>query len=508
MIIRKLTPLTIAAALLLPISVTAGRVIDIDTPSLKVYLPDKELNTGRFVVVCPGGGYGALATGREGHDWAPYFNKLGIGIGVLSYTLPRHDCRIPQNEAFAALKLVRDSATVWDVNPRDVGIMGSSAGGHLAATVSTLGGPLERPDFQILLYPVISMQDDITNIITRRNLMGDNPSQELKDVFSGEIAASWETPRAFIALSDDDRTVDPLNSTRYYEALKKAGVPATLHIYPSGDHGWGILERFRYKNEMLTALESWLASFEPRPDDTPGLKRVGQQPTLFIIGDSTVKNEDRDDNTKWGWGTLIETMLDTSRIAVENHARPGRSARSYREEGLWDRVIKAVRPGDFVMIQFGHNDSSPLNTGRCRGDLPGIGDESEPIVVIKNGRAVDVKTYGHYLRQYIREVRAAGATPILVTPPPRNRRDGDKIAGTATTYSLWMHQVASDEGVDIIDLDALDRQSMETLGQDEIATLYKDDNTHFSLKGARLNVANVVKGLNSTKSKLKKYLKK
>lgn len=494
--------------MLLPQGALAVRTVEIETPKMKVYLPDASEATGRFVVVCPGGGYGALATGREGHDWAPYFNKLGIGMAVLSYTLPKGNCWIPQNEAIAALKIARDSARVWNINPRDVGIMGSSAGGHLAATVSTLAGPLERPDFQILLYPVISMQDDITNIITRRNLLGNNPGQATKDVFSGELAASWETPRAFMALSDDDKVVDPRNSTRYYEALKKGNVPATLHIYPSGDHGWGILERFRYKNEMLTALESWLAGFGPGPDDTPGLKRVAGRPTLFIIGDSTVKNEDSDYDSIWGWGSVLPELVDTSRITVENHARPGRSARSYREEGLWQLVMNALQPGDYVLIQFGHNDASPVNTGRCRGSLPGTGDESETIIVAKNGREVNVKTYGQYLRQYIADVRAAGATPILVTPMPRNRWQDGKPVGTADTYARWATEVAAAEGVDIIDLDSLGRESFEAIGQDSIAPYFKGDKTHFSLRGARLNAANLVKGLNGTRSKLKKYIRK
>ncbi|MCH5346071.1 MAG: alpha/beta hydrolase fold domain-containing protein [Muribaculaceae bacterium] len=504
---KKLT-ISLIVALMLPVVAHAKRVIELTEPMMTVYLPDEKVATGRMVVAFPGGGYHALAMGREGLDWAPFFNKLGIGLAVVAYTMPDHRKFVPMNDAIAALKTVRDSAATWGINPRDVGIMGSSAGGHLAATVSTLAGPLERPDFQILLYPVISMQDDITNIITRRNLLGNDPADDDKTVFSGEMAASWETPRAFIALSDDDTVVDPRNASRYYEALRRSGVPASLHIYPSGNHGWGIREDFLYKNQMLEELRLWLESFSPLPDDTPGLQRVEGRPTVFIIGDSTVKNEDRDPDSIWGWGSVIGEWLDTDAITIENHARPGRSARSYREEGLWDRVIKAVRPGDYVMIQFGHNDASPLNTGRCRGSLPGTGDETETIIVAKNGRRVDVETYGAYLRQYIADVKAAGATPIIVTPMPRNRWKDGVAQGTEDTYAKWATEIAREQGVTLIDLDALTRASFNRIGQDSIAPYFKGDNTHFSLQGARLNAANVAQGLADSTSRLKRYLKK
>ena len=500
--------LGVIAAMLLPLIASAGRVIELDSPKLKVFLPDEATATGRMVVICPGGGYTHLAIGREGNDWAPYFNKLGIAAAVLSYSMPQGEKWVPFNDAVAAIKVVRDSAEVWGINPRDVGIMGSSAGGHLAMTVSTLAGPLERPNFQILFYPVISMNDEIAHKGSRRNLLGDNPSAEEIEIFSGEKAAFWETPRAFIALSDDDTVVDPRNSTRYYETLHKSGVPASLHIYPSGNHGWGIAERFLYKNQMLEELRLWLDSFGPLPDDTPGLKREKGKPVLFIIGDSTVKNEDSDDNSIWGWGSVIDEWLDCNSIVIENHAVPGRSARSFREEGLWGRVQSALCPGDYVMIQFGHNDASPVNTGRCRGSLPGTGNDSESVTVAKNGRQIDVKSYGAYLREYIADVLAAGATPIIVSPMPRNKWKDGQAVGTEDTYAAWAREIAEEQGVVFIDLDAMGRKSFNEIGEENIDPYFKGDKTHFSLKGARLNASNVAQGIANSKSKLKKYLKK
>ena len=133
----------------------ASGPFDIEQPSLRVFLPAPELATGRAVVACPGGGYSHLAVDHEGYDWAPYFNKQGIALIVLKYRMPKGDRTLPISDAEAAMKIVRDSADVWNLNPNDIGIMGSSAGGHLASTIATHARPELRPNFQILFYPVI-----------------------------------------------------------------------------------------------------------------------------------------------------------------------------------------------------------------------------------------------------------------------------------------------------------------------------------------------------------------
>lgn len=141
----------------------APQPFDIDTPSLRVFLPAPELATGRAIVACPGGGYGGLAVNHEGYDWAPYFNKQGIALIVLKYRMPHGDRTLPISDAEAAMKMARDSADVWNLNPYDIGIMGSSAGGHLASTIATHTRPELRPNFQILFYPVITMDKSYTH---------------------------------------------------------------------------------------------------------------------------------------------------------------------------------------------------------------------------------------------------------------------------------------------------------------------------------------------------------
>ncbi len=229
---------------------------------MRVYLPDPATATGRAVVACPGGGYTHLATDHEGYDWAPFFNKQGIALAVVKYRFPKGDHTIPIADATAAVKIMRDSAATWGLNPRDIGIMGSSAGGHLASTVATHAAPGERPDFQILFYPVITMDKSFTHIGSHDNLLGKDATPEMELLFSNEKQVTSDTPPAFIVFSDDDDVVPPMNGVKYYAALHNNGVPAVIHIYPSGGHGWGIREGFRYKAEMQADLIAWLNSFK------------------------------------------------------------------------------------------------------------------------------------------------------------------------------------------------------------------------------------------------------
>lgn len=234
-------------------------------PSIRVFLPAPELSTGRVIVACPGGGYSHLAYNHEGYDWAPYFNKQGIALVVLKYRMPKGGhIEVPVSDAEEALRMVRDSAAVWNINPNDVGIMGFSAGGHLASTVATHASPEVRPDFQILFYPVITMDKAYTHMGSHDNLLGKDASEQLEKLYSNEKQVTKTTPRAFIAYSDDDKSVPPANGVNYYLALHKEGVPATLHVYPSGGHGWGIRERFLFKNLMLDELSAWLNTFRAK----------------------------------------------------------------------------------------------------------------------------------------------------------------------------------------------------------------------------------------------------
>lgn len=232
-----------------------------DTAKVKVFLPEKKSATGRAVVICPGGGYQHLAMNHEGYDWAPFFNNMGIAAIVLKYRMPHGEKDVPISDAEEAIRLVRRNAANWNINPDDVGIMGSSAGGHLASTVSTHAAKDARPDFQILFYPVITMMPDITHKGSHDNLLGSNARKKDENSYSNDLHVSRMTPRAFIALSDDDRVVLPANGVNYYIELYRHDVPATLHVYPSGGHGWGNRDSFKYHNEMQLELKAWLRSF-------------------------------------------------------------------------------------------------------------------------------------------------------------------------------------------------------------------------------------------------------
>ncbi len=232
-----------------------------DTAKVTVYLPDKAKSTGRAVVICPGGGYSHLAMNHEGHDWAAFFNNMGIAAVVLKYRMPNGNREVPVSDAEEAMKLVRRNASAWGINASDVGIMGSSAGGHLASTVATHASKDALPDFQILFYPVITMMPDITHKGSHDCFLGKNPKKKDEQLYSNDTQVTRITPRAFIALSDDDRSVLPANGVNYYIELYRHDVPATLHVYPSGGHGWGNRDSFMFHNEMQLDLKAWLRSF-------------------------------------------------------------------------------------------------------------------------------------------------------------------------------------------------------------------------------------------------------
>ena len=215
-------------------------VSDVTTPTLTVY-PASHPN-GMAIIMCPGGGYGGLAMKHEGHDMAPWFNTQGITYAVLKYRMPNGHHEVPLSDAEQAIRMVREHAAEWGVNPQRVGIMGASAGGHLAASLATLySSDKTRPDFQILFYPVISMQKGVTHGGSRKNLIGENPSQELEQKYSLERQVSPRTPQAFIMLSSDDDAVPPINGMAISSpCVTTKCLPACMPTLPAdmaGDSG-------------------------------------------------------------------------------------------------------------------------------------------------------------------------------------------------------------------------------------------------------------------------------
>ncbi|MBX2923276.1 MAG: alpha/beta hydrolase [Chitinophagaceae bacterium] len=224
----------------------------VTNPSLTIYLPAKEKATGAAVIVCPGGGYGMLVMGTEGHAIAQYFADHGVAAFALKYRLPdekqmKDKSIAPLQDAQRAIQLVRQRAGEWNIDTARIGIMGFSAGGHLASTAGThfdypvISNPQHtslRPNFMILVYPVVSMTDKLGHGGSRRNLLGKNPSTEKIKLFSNELQVTSKTSPAFLIHAGDDKVVDVDNSIMLYEALRHHKVPAEMHIYPKGDHGF------------------------------------------------------------------------------------------------------------------------------------------------------------------------------------------------------------------------------------------------------------------------------
>ena len=210
------------------------------------------------VVVCPGGAYGGLAIGHEGYQVAEWFAARGFAAVVLKYTMPHGNYDLPRRDVQQAIELVRANAAGWGVDPARVGVIGFSAGGHLASTAAThFTCDANRPDFAVLVYPVITMDERFTHAGSRRNLLGEAPAEGLVAAFSNELRVTSGTPPTFIAFSDDDDGVPPVNGTLFYNALKAASVPGEIHIYPTGGHGWGWNETFKYKDEFRNSLVRW-----------------------------------------------------------------------------------------------------------------------------------------------------------------------------------------------------------------------------------------------------------
>jgi acetyl esterase/lipase len=246
------------------------RIKNVSAPTLTVYKPDPGKANGTAVVICPGGGYAILAASHEGSDIASLFTSWGITAFVLKYRLP--DDAIMQNktigplqDAQRAFQLVRQRAAEWGVNPSKVGIMGFSAGGHLAATASTkFSKPVidatastVRPDFSILIYPVISLADSLMHKGSRDNLLGADTSAARVVLYSADRQVGAETPPAFLVHAGDDKAVPVGNSIAYYQALLKHGVIAEMHIYQQGGHGFGLNNKTT-KDQWSERLRNWL----------------------------------------------------------------------------------------------------------------------------------------------------------------------------------------------------------------------------------------------------------
>jgi rhamnogalacturonan acetylesterase len=233
-----------------------------------------------------------------------------------------------------------------------------------------------------------------------------------------------------------------------------------------------------------------------------------EKPVVYIIGDSTVRNGDGSGkNQQWGWGSFMADYFDTSKISIRNHAIGGRSSRTFITEGKWDKILITLKKDDYVIMQFGHNDSGPLDdTARARGTIKGIGEESKEIYNPIMKKQEVVHTYGWYMRRYIREAKNKGAVPIVCSPVPGNDWKDGKVVRSTESYTKWAEEVAKEEGAYYINLNDLVALKYEEMGADKVKPFFPIDHTHTNIDGAKLNAGIVMNAINEIKpGKLKKY---
>ncbi|MBR1932736.1 MAG: prolyl oligopeptidase family serine peptidase [Prevotella sp.] len=324
--------------------------------SLTCYLPQQP--SGRAVVGCPGGGYRNLSMQNEGHDWAQFFNEQGIAYFVLTYRMPGGNRDIPLGDARKAMRTVRDSAQAWAVNPLDVGIMGFSAGGHLASTISTHTELAERPDFSILFYPVISMNERESHKGSCVNFLGEEGQKDARLVkeYSNQNAVRRHlTPPAILLTTNDDRTVPPAtNAIAYYSAMRRMGNDCALYVYPTGGHGFGMNPKFKYHDQMLGDLRVWLKELKaPRQDAV----------RVACIGNSITDGHGIDMAPQRGYPALLQQFLGSGyvvkNLGVGARTLLNKGDHPYMQEQAW-RDALAFRP-DVAIIKLGTNDSKTEN---------------------------------------------------------------------------------------------------------------------------------------------------
>ena len=321
---------------------------------LVVYLPEQP--TGRAVVCCPGGGYAVLSNTHEGAAWSEFFNGKGIAFALVNYRIPHGDRSLPFSDVERAMRTLRDSAAVWQLNPDDIGIMGSSAGGHLASTIATHTPYELRPNFQILLYPVITMGPG-THQGSLDGLLGDQQKDpELVRLYSNQYQVRAHlTPPAILLLSSDDGLVPPVpNAVAYYTAMRNAGNNCSIHIYPTGGHGYGYMPFFAYHDQMLSDLSAWLDNLSAPKQDVVRVACIGDSITDgYLIDLSDTNGYPAQMQKMLGDGYWVKNFGVSARTLLNKGDFP------YMKELAWEDAL-AFQP-DVVVVKLGTNDSKPYN---------------------------------------------------------------------------------------------------------------------------------------------------
>ena len=320
------------------------------------FLPDNA--SGKAIVGVPGGGYSVLSNSHEGYMASDWLNRQGIAYFVVNYRLPEGDRTKPMGDVMKGIRIVRDSAALWGINPHDVGIMGFSAGGHLASVISTHADFDARPDFTILFYPVISMDERVSHKWSCRNFLGEQGQKDpalVRDFSTQNAVRSHLTPPAIILTANDDRLVPPVtNGIAYYSAMRNCGNECSLYVYPSGDHGFGFGPWFKYHDQLLTDLGNWLKARQVPRQDAIRVACIGNSITDgFGIDMRTASGYPAQLQRKLGDGYWVKNFGVSSRTMLNKGDYP------YMNEMAW-RDALAFKP-DVVIIKLGTNDSKPEN---------------------------------------------------------------------------------------------------------------------------------------------------
>ena len=314
--------------------------------------------SGKAIVGVPGGGYSVLSNSHEGMMASDWLNKQGIAYFVVNYRLPQGDRTKPISDVENGFRTVRDSAAVWGINPRDVGIMGFSAGGHLASVISTLSPFEVRPDFTILFYPVISMDERVSHKWSCINFLGKeghNDPKLVKAYSTNQAVRRHLTPPACIISASDDRLVPFVtNGLEYYKAMRNAGNDCAMYVYPTGDHGFGFGPWFKYHDQMLDDLGAWLKARQtPKPDAI----------RVACIGNSITDGFGIDMASAYGYPAELQKLLGkdywVKNFGVSSRTLLNKGDYPYMNEQAW-RDALAFKP-DVVIIKLGTNDSKPEN---------------------------------------------------------------------------------------------------------------------------------------------------
>lgn len=342
------------------------------------------------------------------------------------------------------------------------------------------------------LTPRNAWEDKDSTIITRVN--------KTFGLWAKQIADEQEVP--FVDLNDI--------TARKFETFGKEKVKYMFQIDRIHTSAFGAKVNAESAAEGIRnckdlELADYLKPIEK--DTVTGASRKERCPIVFTIGDSTVKNKDNDKDDMWGWGSVIAGEFNCKKISVENCAMAGRSARTFLDEGRWDKIYNALQPGDFVLIQFGHNDGGDINVGKARGELHGSANESKVFLMEKTGKYQVVYTFGWYLRKFIMDAQEKGAIPIVLSHTPRNKWKDGQIERNTDSYGKWTREAAEATGAYFIDLNKLSADKLQKMGAKKAAAFYKKDHTHASLKGARMNARSIAKGLKASDCPLKKFLK-